>query len=356
VALVSGYEMRAQLTIQERIHGLLLGGAVGDALGLPAEGMSVERNARRWPGELRHRFLFGRGMMSDDTEHAAMTAQALIVAAGDVEKFRHCLAWKLRGWFLGLPAGVGLATARACVRLWFGVSPERSGVYSAGNGPAMRSAVIGAAFAEDEANRRRFVSASTRLTHTDPRAETAALAVAEAAAWAVRGESPETFQVRLSTLSGDVEWLRLCEQFAEGLSGGQSVRTFAGGLGLKSAVTGYAFHTVPVALYAWLRHRGDYRETIQNIVRCGGDTDTTAAIAGSLAGCDIGCEGIPGEWLNNFNDWPRSKNWLRCVALQLAESDSQQPVRLFWPGLVPRNLVFLAAVLVHGLRRMFPPY
>jgi len=294
--------------------------------------------------------------MSDDTEHAAMTAQALIVAAGDVARFRRCLAWKLRWWFLGLPAGVGLATARACIRLWIGISPERSGVNSAGNGVAMRSAIIGAAFADDEAKRWEFVAASTRLTHMDPRAETAALAVAGAAAWIVRGETMEQFQVRLPALSEDGEWRRACKLLTDGLSGGQSVKLFAETLGLKSAVTGYAFHTVPVALFAWLRHRGDFHETVQSVIRCGGDTDTTAAIAGALAGCDAGQKGIPAEWLAGLKDWPRSKNWLVRVASRLAEKNSQQPVRLFWPGIIPRNLFFLATVLVHGLRRIFPPY
>jgi len=348
--------MTTQLTIRERILGLLLGGAVGDAIGLPAEGMTAERIARRWPGELKHRFVLGRGMMSDDTEHAAMTAQALIVAAGDVEKFRRSLAWKLRWWFLGLPAGVGLATARACVRLWFGISPARSGIYSAGNGPAMRSAIIGAAFADDEAKRREFVAASTGLTHTDPRAERAALAVAEAAAWIVRGDLREQFQVRLPALSEDGEWLRVCKLLADGLSGEQSVKQFAEALGLKSAVTGYAFHTVPVALFAWLRHRGNYRETIQSVIHCGGDTDTTAAIVGALAGCEVGREGIPSEWLDNLNDWPRSKNWIGRVAFQLGGRDVKHPVRLFWPGIIPRNLFFLVVVLLHGLRRLLPPY
>lgn len=68
--------------------GILLGTAVGDALGLPAEGLSPSRQRKWWPGPLRHRFLFGRGMVSDDTEHAFMTAQALLAAQGDVEKFR----------------------------------------------------------------------------------------------------------------------------------------------------------------------------------------------------------------------------------------------------------------------------
>jgi ADP-ribosylglycohydrolase len=348
--------MEAQLTVHERILGLLLGGAVGDAMGLPAEGMPAERIVRRWPGELKHRFVFGRGMMSDDTEHAAMTAQALIIAAGDVKEFRLALAWKLRWWFLGLPAGVGLATARACVRLWAGISAERSGVPSAGNGPAMRSAIIGATLAGDETRRRDFVRASTRLTHTDPRAETAALAVAEAAARVMRGESLEHLQVRLRALSDDDEWRRICKLVAEGLAGGRSVRQFAAALGLKSAVTGYAFHTVPVALFAWLRHRGNYRETIQGVIHCGGDTDTTAAISGALAGCEGGWEVIPSEWLEQLKDWPRSKDWLGRVALRLGQREGTGPVPLFWPGLIPRNLFFLATVLVHGLRRVLPPY
>ena len=348
--------MTTQLTIHERILGLLLGGAVGDAIGLPAEGMSAERITRWWPGELKHRFVFGHGMISDDTEHATMTSQALIVSAGDVEKFRHSLAWKLRWWFLGLPAGVGLATARACMRLWLGVSPERSGVHSAGNGPAMRSAVIGAVFTDNEAQRREFVRASTRLTHTDPRAETAALAVAEAAAWIVRGDSHKQFQAKLLALSEDGEWLHACKLLVDGLNSGQSVKQFAEVLGLKSAVTGYAFHTVPVALFAWLHHRGNYRDIIQSVIQCGGDTDTTAAIAGSLAGCDAGCAGIPNAWLDNLKDWPRSKNWIGHVAHRLVSRDVKRPVCFFWSGIIPRNLFFLATVLVHGLRRMLPPY
>jgi ADP-ribosyl-[dinitrogen reductase] hydrolase len=162
--------------------------------------------------------------------------------------------------------------------------------------------------------------------------------------------------VRLPALSNDSEWSRICKLIADGLSGGQSVRQFAEALGLKSAVTGYAFHTVAVPLFVWLRHREDFREIIQSIIRCGGDTDTTAAIAGALAGCDVGRVGIPADWLAGLTDWPRSKNWIGRVALRLTEKNIQQPVPLFWPGLIPRNLFFLATVLVHGLRRILPPY
>ena len=225
--------MTANLTNQQRVTGLLLGGAVGDAIGLPAEGMSAERIARWWPGELKHGFAFGCGMISDDTEHALMTAQALVAASGDVEKFRRVLAWKMRWWILGFPAGVGLATARACLRLWFGISPERSGVKSAGNGAAMRSAIIGARFANDEMRRREFVTASTRMTHTDARAETAALAVAEAAAWIANGKSAKDFAEKLPALGNDDEWRYVCQQFSTALQAGKSVQQFAELLGLK---------------------------------------------------------------------------------------------------------------------------
>lgn len=356
----------------ERLSGLLLGGAVGDALGLPGEGVSPTRQRKLWPGDLRHDFVLGRGMISDDTEHALMTAQALLDADGDVERFRRSLAWKLRWWFVALPAGVGLATARACVRLWLGVLPERSGVDSAGNGPAMRSALLGAVFAEDIQRRRAFVRASTRLTHLDPRAEVAALAVAEAAAWIVRDRRSDEAQnenrqaeapdvggyvesLRRLPVSDDPEWLTACGQIETSLRRGDSVRAFAREMGLEQGITGYAYHTVPVALYAWLRHRGDFHRTLAAAIRCGGDTDTLASIAGSLAGCDVGADSIPSGWRNRIVDWPRSPRLLERVAEEL-DSPHGRPVAWCWPGVLPRNLFFLAVVLAHGFRRLLPPY
>lgn len=58
--------------------GCLLGTAIGDAIGLPFEGLSRGRVQRMVTGPLFHRFLFGRGFCSDDTEHTCMVAQALL--------------------------------------------------------------------------------------------------------------------------------------------------------------------------------------------------------------------------------------------------------------------------------------
>ena len=58
----------------ENILGSLLGEALGDSIGLWCEGLSPRRQQRF--GRYRQRFFLGKGMCSDDTEHALMTASA----------------------------------------------------------------------------------------------------------------------------------------------------------------------------------------------------------------------------------------------------------------------------------------
>ena len=68
--------------IRDRFRGVLLGTAVGDALGLPAEGLSRARVERMFRGRWRHRLVGRRGMISDDTEHTVFVAQCLLAQVG----------------------------------------------------------------------------------------------------------------------------------------------------------------------------------------------------------------------------------------------------------------------------------
>jgi ADP-ribosyl-[dinitrogen reductase] hydrolase len=354
-----GYAIRPD----QRFAGLLLGTAVGDALGLPAENLSPERIRRRWPGSLRMRLIFGRGMISDDTEHTVMVAQALLSHPADPAAFQRALGWKLRWWFAGLPGGVGLATAKACLRLWIGFPVTKCAVASAGSGPAMRSAILGAFFANEPNRRREFVLASSRLTHRGWQAETAALAVAEAAAVVVRSErTPDIAEVleAMRNLSQQEEWQARLSQMESCLKAGESVSEFACKLGLHAGVTGYSLHVVPVALYAWLRHRADFRSALTSAIGCGGDTDTVGAIVGAVCGTATGKEGIPGEWIKGIWEWPRSCGFMEHLGKRLVDQRNSSaplgPVRYFWPAVILRNLLFLAVVLAHGFRRLGPPY
>lgn len=74
----------------------------------------------------------------------------------------------------------------------------------------------------------------------------------------------------------------------------------------------------------------------------------------------VGQAGIPDRWIDGILDWPRSPELLVRVADRLADAshgaDAGSPVRYFWPALPLRNLCFLLVVLLHGFRRLAPPY
>jgi ADP-ribosylglycohydrolase len=341
------------MTTPERLVGCLIGTAVGDAIALPTEGLSRARIARHWRSPLRHRLLFGSGLVSDDTEHAFLTAQALVDSKGQTDAFRRALAWRLRGWFACLPPGVGLATAKACLRLWCGVSPEHSGVWSAGNGPAMRAPILGAFLAQDAIRRKALVTISTRLTHRDPKGLTAALAVAETAAWIVCEGDGNGLVKRWVACSDDPEWQEITTILSELLAMGADTDELTRRLKCEEGVSGYAYRSVPVALYAWLRHRNDARAGIEAIMRCGGDTDTVGAIAGSLYGLDRGEVAFPVDWIADIHDWPLSSAVLRRAGQALA-TDGARPVAWCWPLLPLRNVFVLTVVLAHGFRRLLP--
>jgi ADP-ribosylglycohydrolase len=347
------------------IAGSLLGTAVGDALGLPYEGLSRRRAKRLLGPPTRYRLLPGWGMASDDTEHACMTLQALMLAGDDVDEFARQLARRLRLWLLGAPAGIGLATLKATLKLWAGVPPSRSGVFSAGNGPAMRAAVLGAAIEELE-TLARFVRASTRVTHTDPKAEYGALAIARAARLACN-ETPVSARQFTDEVRGQIpagaagdEFIALLHRMTESLDRGESTVEFADALGLARGVSGYIYHTAPVALHAWLSHPRELREAVEEIVSCGGDADSTAAVVGGIIGCSVGREGIPAEWLARLAEWPRTVRWMEELSQRTYEARISrapaEPPRLPWWGVVPRNAAFAAIVLAHGFRRLLPPY
>ena len=352
--------------LQRSLAGCLLGAAVGDALGLPCEALSRRRQSKLFRNLSGHRFLFGRGMISDDTEHLCMVAQALIVSAGDPQRFARSLGWRLRWWLWSIPPAIGFATLRALIKLWIGFPSSRSGVFSAGNGAAMRSAILGVSYGSDLPRLRALVKASTRITHSDPKAEWAALAVAVAAHHSANSASPDSEDFLAAfrrasgeEISGAAELLSLLERAAQSAANGESTESFAAGLGRESGVSGYAYHTVPVAIQAWL-YRPDDFSVVLDAIHCGGDTDTLAAILGGIVGARVGKAGIPAEWLDGIWEWPRSRSWIERLSERLAEVVAngvpQRPLPLAVWALPLRGIFFMIVILLHGLRRMFPPY
>ncbi len=350
---------------EDAVIGSILGTAVGDAFGLVCEGLSRRRQHKLFPALKTYRFFFGRGMISDDTEHAAMTAESLAASAGDRRLFRKELAGRLKVWLLTLPAGLGLATLKSSVKLLCGVSPERSGVRSAGNGPAMRSPIIGVLYGDEPETMKELVSISTRLTHTDERALTGSVAVSYAAYLASRRKneiSADEFKAGLTAIlpSMDDEFSALLDKITESAKAGENAISFASSLGLSRGISGYIYHTVAMVLHCWLRNQHDFEAGLREIIECGGDTDTTAAILGGITGAHVGKKGILPYFLSHLMEWPRtvpSMERLASVAYASAVTGKiGTPPPLPFAGSLSRNLFFLMVVLLHEFRRLLPPY
>ena len=354
----------------KKVTGCLLGTAVGDALGLPYEGLSRKKIKRSYIPITGHRLILNKGMFSDDTEHACMTAQSLIIANGDTIKFSRDFAWRFRLWFLGIPAGIGLATLKSAFKLWIGFPPHKSGVNSAGNGPAMRSTIIGVCYGKDPSELISLVRASTIISHNSVQAQLGAIAVAVAAYISSIQTSIEPseylqtlkqYLLHPSTnLSNNeiVIFLDLIEQACTSAEKKETGATFTYLLGNNCGVSGYIYHTVPIVIQVWLRNQDNYAQGIKEIIYLGGDTDTTAAILGGIIGASVGISGIPQDWLDNIVDYPRSVKWIKSLSKRLAiacESKSPHaalPLAFLWIPL--RNFIFLIVVLLHVCYRFLP--
>jgi ADP-ribosylglycohydrolase len=200
------------------------------------------------------------------------------------------------------------------------------------------------------------------MTHSDPKAEYGAFAVALAASLAASRTdiSPVDFHEKLlrELPDADAEFTALTRRACEAAGEKAEASNLINELRLQKGITGYTYHTVPLVLYYWLRYQTNFEKAITGIISHGGDTDTTAAILGGIIGARVGVDGIPSSWQKGIIEWPRSLGWLQKVAQRLESvrlsGQPERPVSLFIPGVIVRNLLFIVIVLLHGFRRLLP--
>jgi len=89
------------------------------------------------------------------------------------------------------------------------------------------------------------------------------------------------------------EFLKLIEDVIESVYNKENSKGYAKRIGLEKGISGYMYHTVPMVIHAWLSFKGDFRRSIIEMIECGGDTDTTAAILGSILGANVKEAGSP---------------------------------------------------------------
>jgi len=229
----------------------------------------------------------------------------------------------------------------------------------------MRSALLGVVYGNRPELLREFVRRATRQTHSDPKAYIGALATAVAAHLSASGRktSPgEYVKVLRGYLVNEAvdEFMDLIGEATISASRTESLTRFANSIGCAQGISGYVYHTVPCVIQTWLRHQKDFRFGMEEILRAGGDTDTTGATLGGIIGARVGMKGIPPEWVRGIIEWPRSIRWMKALSDKLGRSVEDNTVSgthgLFVPGIPVRNAFFTLVVLVHALRRLAPPY
>ena len=308
------------MELQDRYVGCLLGQALGDALGFVVEGFPREDCAeyveewlrpRRVPELRRGPFPFGQ--YSDDTQLARELMQSYI----DRRSFDPAdYARRIAAIFAeGRVVGRGRATEEAARRLAREIPWEQAGTPppAAGNGTAMRAAPVGLFFCDAPGELARAAREQSHITHQDPRCAAGSAIVAGTVAHVARqgrldlgalfgellplcGAFSEEFAGRLEQLP---DWVGLPPENAFGIiatAGQEDADTHGQG------ISAFVVPSVLWSLYAFLRTPDDYWETVRTAIAAGGDTDTTAAMAGAMSGALNGAAVLPPEFTERLND------------------------------------------------------
>lgn len=268
---------------RNRALGALLGLAVGDALGAAIEFSAKPRLALLADLEAGGPHRLARGQWTDDTAMALALADSLQhdPALDAPDLMRRFVDWHERGTYscTGVCFDIGNAT-RAALDTFRRTGSAMAGSTdpnTAGNGALMRMAPVAIRHWRDRAELARVAELQTRTTHAAPATLHASDVFATMLADAIAGLSLNTVLASVAAERIEGGWRGLHRDHIRG--------------------SGYVVHSLQAAVWAVSRTT-DFRSAVLLAANLGDDADTTAAIAGQLAGAVYGASGIPAAWLD----------------------------------------------------------
>jgi ADP-ribosylglycohydrolase len=304
----------------DRLSGLVLGCAIGDALGMPVESAepgAALRAIERLGGikdylapqltalrTLRH---LRPGCWTDETQLVLAISRALVasrrvdydaIAEAFVRTFD---SLELRGW--------DTVTKQACRRLKQGTSRIRSGtIDAADNAVAARIAPIAAISTyrgETRADLLRHCVAVGLMSHRDPRAVVGAYVIGLLVREAIEnGRRWEPDATRWDALVDEAAQAEASIARTVGTSNdpiSQNLRELSDALDsdptelaeLCEGATSYACHSIPFVAALLYSRAWEFEDGVLAAVNGGGDTDTNGAIVGAVLGTAHGIRRLP---------------------------------------------------------------
>lgn len=310
---------------KDRAAGVLLGQAIGDALGVP-----YEFGPRIAPGQAQ---MIGGGLgpyapgeWSDDTQMAVciaeVTASGADVTTDDglrrvAERF---VEWKAEG-----ATDIGNQTRHVLGRAGRGTdvlasmqaaSAEQAAQDRAGNGALMRTGIVGLVALDDAMKTADAAARVAALTHAHPLCVESAILWSEAIREAVvHGWFDLRFGLRLLPSERHEEWARW---IGEAETGAADLT--------RNGFTVTALQAAWWAIHSTRHVQGpDHVEAaLQAAISIGHDTDTVAAIAGALLGARYGVSGLPSDLARRVHGWPglRGRDLVRLALATAARGET----------------------------------
>ncbi len=302
----------------DRCEGMLLGLAIGDALGNTSESQNPDERRERY-GEIRdylpNSHVGGRavGLPSDDTQLAFWTVEQLL-ADGEL------IPERVAARFCREPIyGIGSAVTEFLANFKAGRPWDQCGARSSGNGALMRIAPAVLPYLRQPGP---GLWASTALlamiTHNDAASTSACMAFVRIF-WELLGRErppePEWWVERYVAAARDLEgdttyqlrggpllgyqgslWNWVAEQvpqaYRDGLTVVEAAQRWRSGA--------YLMETVPCVLYILMRYAHDPEAAVIRAVNDTRDNDSIAAIVGAAVGALHGRAGWPARWVDSL--------------------------------------------------------
>ena len=281
---------------------VLLGVAVGDALGAPVEFMTPGEIAAKH-GRLQEMVGGGcirlkPGQITDDTEMTLCLARGIVKANGwDLT----AIAGEFAAWLRSKPIDVGDTCRRGIRRFMLkGELESPPNQWDAGNGALMRMTPVALCTLWDDALLQRYSTEQGHLTHNHPLSDAACITCGRMIQMALRGAEKSRLRREADRLVAEHPTFRFDPY--------------------PGLATGYVVDTLQTVFHHFFRSRS-FEECIVATINQGGDADTTGAIAGGLAGAYYGLEEIPRRWLKRMDG--RCLAELEALAVQLTRLSPQ---------------------------------
>ena len=291
----------------QHIKSTLFGVAIGDALGVPVEFTNREtlklKPVKTMIGYGTHNV--PAGTWSDDSSLTFCLAEALTqdfdlnIIGQNFVKWAHENYWTPRGNVFD----IGIATSQAISRIANGEQPELAGGVDEkdnGNGSLMRILPLLFYISDKPINERFEITKQvSSITHRHIRSVIACFYYLEFAKQILAGN--DKFEIYKNLQTEIVAFLNsLSINPSETVLFDRLLKADISELAEDDIEsTGYVIHTLEASIWCLLT-TGNYKDAVLKAVNLGGDTDTTGAVTGGLAGLLYGFENIPNKWLQQI--------------------------------------------------------